>query len=110
MDWQEARDNTIRYWKGVRGSIDTLDEVELLSEINAINDLCKKANEEAHGEMGRCDFCLAYQQFGGCLAISLEMSECVVENRRSDLKVLVARFIDQLESVRIPDTGEARRR
>ena len=103
MDWQAARDNTIRYWKGVRRSIDTLGDVELLAEINAINDLCVKATEEAHGDSDRCSFCLAYKQFGGCLAVSLEMSECVVEHRRDDLKILVDRFVAQLESVQIGD-------
>jgi hypothetical protein len=102
MDWQTARDNTIRYWKDLRREIDTMEDVELLTEINAVNDLCVKANEEAHGDSDRCSFCLAYKQFGGCQAIALEMSECVVESRRDDLRILVDTFIAQLESVQTP--------
>jgi len=104
MDWQAARDNTILYWRQVRESLDTLEDVELLRQINAVNDLCEKAREQSHGEMGRCSYCLAYQQFGGCLAIGLEMSECVVEGRRGDLRVLVDQFISQLEDVDLSDS------
>jgi hypothetical protein len=103
MDWQEARDNTIRYWKSIRDSMNEMDQIELLSEINAVNDLCEKAKEESHGHPDRCSYCLAYQQFGGCMGISLQMSECVVEGRMDELRELVDRFIDQLEEVKLPE-------
>ena len=107
MDWQAAKDSTVRYWRDLRESLDELDEVQLLSEINAVNDLCEKAKEESAGEMDRCSFCLAYQQFGGCMGISLKMSECVVDGRFGDLRQLVDEFIDRLEASEIPDEPDS---
>jgi len=104
MNWQAAKDRTIRYWKNLQGTLDLMEEVDLLREINAVNELCEKAREQSHGEMGRCSYCLAYQQFGGCMGISLEMSECIVDGRRDDLRALVDKFISHLEDVQIPDT------
>ena len=102
MDWQEAKDSTIRFWRGLRESMDSLDKVDLLREINAVNELCEKAKEAAEGEWGRCSYCIAYQQFGGCTGISLRMSECVVDDDRVELRRLVDRFINQLESLEVP--------
>lgn len=103
MEWQTARDNTLQYWLRVRDSLDVLEEVELLRQINAVNDLCEKAKDESHGEKDRCSFCLAQQQFGGCMSISLQMSECVVEGRREDLRTLVGEFIARLEAIVVPE-------
>ena len=90
MDWQQAKDNTIRYWRDLRASIDGKDNVELLRDINAVNDLCDKAKDEA------------YDQFGGCTGVSLRMSECVVDGDRETLKALVDSFIENLESLKVP--------
>jgi len=106
MDWRTARDNTLSYWRKLRTSIHATDEVELLRQINAVNDLCEKAQEESDGQTGRCSYCLAYQQFGGCYGVALQMSECVVDRRFDDLEELVDRFIAQLEAVEIPDEGD----
>lgn len=106
MDWQTARESTLDYWLKVRDSLDTLDEVELLREINAVNDLCEMAKRESHGELGRCNYCIAHQQFGGCMGISLRMSECIVDGRRDELHSLVDEFISNLEGLEIPETAD----
>ena len=110
MDWQVAKENTLQYWLKVRASLDTLDEVELLREINAVNDLCEKAKDESHGEMGRCNFCIAHQQFGGCMGISLQMSVCVVDGKMDELHDLVDEFITNLEGLEVPETAEGEAR
>ena len=102
MDWQQAKDHTIRYWTELRDSIDGKDNVELLRDINAVNKLCDKAKTEAHGDWGRCHFCIAYDQFGGCTGVSLKMSECVVDGDRETLKALVDGFIENLEALKVP--------
>ena len=102
MDWQMAKDNTLQYWVKVRDSLDTLDEVELLREINAVNDLCEKAKEESHGEMGRCNYCIAHQQFGGCMGISLRMSEGIGDGKMDGLHALGDEFISNLEGLEVP--------
>ena len=106
MDWQQAKDNTIRYWRNLRDSIGRLNEVELLREINAVNDLCEKAKEEGHGQLDRCEHCIAYQQFGGCMGVSLQMSEKVVDGDLEGLRRLVSRFIGQLEDLKVPATRD----
>lgn len=106
MDWQTAKGNTLEYWIKVRDSLDTLDEVELLREINAVNDLCEVAKEESHGELGRCNYCIAHQQFGGCMGISLRMSECIVDGRMEELHILVDEFISNLEGLQIPESAD----
>ena len=43
MNWTEAIDSTVRQWNQIRSSIGTASEVELLTEINAVCDLCAKS-------------------------------------------------------------------
>ena len=106
MDWKEAKENTVAYWKGLRESLDDLDEVELLREINAVNDLCEKAKDESHGDLHRCDYCIALQQFGGCMGISLQMSEAVVDHDHERLEDLVDRFVARLEALELPESRD----
>ncbi len=107
MDWRAARERTVRYWREVRDAIRSTEEVELLRQINAVNELCEKAKEESDGGRDRCNFCLAYQQFGGCYGISLQMTECVVDKRFDELEELVDRFIFQLEAIELPEDRRA---
>jgi len=93
MDWQEAKVATLRQWRDLRSSVDRMDAVHLLKEINAVNELCEKARRQAEGEMNRCDYCIAFHQFGGCMGVSLQMSECAVEGDKERLKELMDQFI-----------------
>ncbi len=106
MDWQEAKELTLRQWRDLRSSIDSMDELQLLKEINAVNELCEKAKEQAHGEMNRCNYCIAFHQFGGCMGVSLQMSECAVDGDRDRLRALMDDFILQLEGLATPDTRD----
>jgi hypothetical protein len=103
MDWQQAKDGTLRQWRDLRGAVDSMDEVHLLKGINAVNDLCEKAKREAHGEMNRCNYCIAFHQFGGCMGVSLRMSECAVDGDKERLKELMDGFIAQLEGLEVPE-------
>ena len=106
MDWKEAKENTLAYWRSLRESLDDLDEVELLREINAVNDLCDKAKEESQGDLHRCNSCIALQQFGGCMGISLQMSEAVVDHDHERLEMLIDRFVAQIESLEVPESTD----
>lgn len=103
MSWEEAKDRTIEAWRSIRESLTDGDVVELLRQINSVTDLCEKAKEQSHGESGRCDFCIAFQQFGGCMGISLRMSECAVDENKEELRRLMDQFVSQLESLQAPD-------
>jgi hypothetical protein len=35
MDWHEAKDRTVALWEGLRERAETMDELELLTELNA---------------------------------------------------------------------------
>lgn len=107
MQWREARDQTLEVWRGIRDSLgseeEAADRVELLTEINAVVDLCVKAREDSGGAfLERCNHCLAFQQFGGCKGISAEMSEAVVAGEEERLRGLIDQFIAQLETMELP--------
>jgi hypothetical protein len=93
MDWQEAKEATLHQWRDLRSSVGRLDEVDLLTKINEVNELCEKAKQQAEGEMNRCDYCIAFHQFGGCMGVSLQMSECAVDGDKERLKELMDQFI-----------------
>ena len=99
MDWREAKDSTIGDWKRIRDAIGTAEELELLTDINAVCDLCVVAKAEAAGEPDRCGYCLAFQQFGGCQAANLAMTEMVMDKNWEKLGALVDGFISALEAV-----------
>lgn len=85
--------------------IDEGDELALLIEINAICALCEAAGEREPRSQTRCERCLAFQQFGGCQQVNLEMSERVVQKDWQALRGLVEGFIRNLETLEIPDTA-----
>jgi hypothetical protein len=99
MKWQEARDQTLDMWRDIRASIGTADPVDLLTEINVVCSLCEKAQEEAAGEIPKCRYCLASQQFGGCHGISSEMSLRVAERDWERLRELVDEFVVRLQNL-----------
>ena len=106
MNWGEARDRTLEQWRGLQGSFEDRDEVELLAEINAICELCEVAKEKAAGRWGRCDYCAAQRQFGGCAGISLQMSERVVERDWDGLRQLIGQFVANLETMKTDSEGQ----
>lgn len=106
MDWESAKEGSLRHWRRIQASIDDLDRVALLTEINVVDDLCLKAKEAARDDLRQCDYCIAYHQFGGCSGVSLKMSECVVEGRLDDLRQLVGEFIERLEELETPGSSE----
>ena len=106
MEWQEAKEATLHQWRQLKSSVDRLDAVHLLKGINAVNDLCEKAKQEAHGEMNRCNYCIAFHQFGGCMGVSLRMSEAAVDGDKDRLKEMMDGFIAQLEGLETTDTLE----
>jgi hypothetical protein len=99
MSWTEAIEATHRQWTAIRDSIGEADEVELLTEINAVCDLCEKAEAEEGSGIGRCRRCLFYQRFGGCQEVSARMSEAVIERDWDRLRHLVDETIGGLRSL-----------
>ncbi len=101
LDWQAAKEETLALWLKIREMVDKPDEITLLTEINAICDLCDVAEASEPEVFGRCERCIAYQQFGGCQGINAEMSERIVERDWKGLAVLVDRFIENLEALEV---------
>ena len=103
MTWKEAQEGTIRQWESIRDAIGTADTVTLLTEINAVCDLCEKS-DEVKGEtpFGRCDYCLFYQQFGGCREVSARLSELTVDGRLDEVRALVDDMIAKTALMKVP--------
>ncbi len=106
MNWAEARDRTLGRWLELRDSIGEADELELLIQINAICELCEMATRDAAGHPGRCAYCLASRQFGGCRGVNAEMSFRVVEKDWAGLTDLVEEFISNLRQLEIQEGEE----
>jgi hypothetical protein len=103
MTWKEAQEGTIRQWTDIRDSIGTADIVTLLTDINAVCDLCEKSDEtKGATPFGRCDYCLFYQQFGGCSEVSARMSEMVAEGRFDEVRTLVDDMIAKTRLMKVP--------
>ena len=105
MEWADAKAKTLSFWKDLRLAIDREDEVELLTEINAICDLCQVAEEDAPDRLERCQHCLFYQQFGGCREINSEMSLKVAERDWDGLRGLVDDFMRHLREMEVPPSS-----
>jgi hypothetical protein len=102
MDWEAAKAQTLELWRTIREKLDEPDELELLTDINAICALCDAAATEEPKSLTRCERCLAFLQFGGCQGINLEMSERVVEQDWEAVRDLVNQFIHSLETLEVP--------
>jgi len=107
MSWNEAREGTLRQWYAIRGMVGTADTVALLTEINAVCDLCEKADQVAGTGIGRCQYCLFYQQFGGCLDVSARLSEGVVEKDWEAVRALIDDMIGKMKRMELPAQNAA---
>lgn len=104
MEWNEAKSNTLDTWGRIRRAVDKKDELELLTEINAICDLCVAAKQDAGEGNEPCPHCPAYEQFGGCRQVNAEMSALVVEKDWDGLRQAVDDFIADLRDMDVePD-------
>jgi hypothetical protein len=99
MTWKEAQQGTIRQWETIRNAIGKADTVELLTEINAVCDLCEKSEQEAGTPCGRCDYCLFYRQFGGCREVSARLSELVVSGELDEVSAIVEDVIGKTDAL-----------
>lgn len=107
MTWETARNEALELWRQIRRMVDRPDELELLTEINAVCALCEIANSEEPKTLTRCERCLTFQQFGGCQGINLEMTEKVVAKDWDALRGLIDKFINLLQDLEIPDDFKA---
>lgn len=107
MTWKEAQEGTLRQWMAIRDAVGTADTVDLLTEINAVSDLCEKSDEVAGTPIGRCDYCLFYQQFGGCREVSARLSELVVEKRLDEVREVVGDMIRKTAEMAMPEEPPA---
>jgi hypothetical protein len=102
MTWTDAIQGTIRQWTDIREAVEVADTVTLLTEINAVCDLCEKSDTEAGNPIERCRYCLFYQQFGGCQEVSGRMSEAVVEKDWDRVRHLIDEMIHGLQKLQLP--------
>ena len=106
MNWEAAKQSTLEMWRSIHASVGTADPVTLLTEINAVTDLCALAKEEAaaKSDLVKCHYCPAYEQFGGCREVSAALSELVARREWTELRKRIEDFIDRLEHMEAPGT------
>ena len=105
VNWQGAKHEAIALWEGLRERVGTMEEEELLVEVNAAFSLCDAAREEmsAGGEgLNCCRYCGFYHQFGGCRGISLRMTLRIVEGDTEGLRGLIDEFLRDLRALGVP--------
>ena len=109
MNWEEAKTGTITQWEAIRDSIGVSDEVTLLTDINAVSDLCQLAKGEAvqHDDLVKCHFCPAYEQFGGCKQVCGELSDLAVRKDFDAMRDMIQSFIDRLQTLDPPPEPHA---
>lgn len=100
MKWSEAKTRALEEWQAIQDSIGTAPVDQLLREINAMNELCDKAEEES-GSGGRCAYCAAYRQFGDCSEITAKMSHYISEKDWEKVRELAATFMERLRSIEV---------
>ncbi|HEX5760072.1 MAG TPA: hypothetical protein VF121_12855 [Thermoanaerobaculia bacterium] len=105
IDWQGAKDAAIALWEGLRERAATMEEEELLVEVNAAFSLCDAAREEMRAcgvGLNCCRYCAFYEQFGGCRGISLRMTLRIVEGDTEGLRRLIDEFLRDLRALAVP--------
>ena len=107
MTWNEAREGTVRQWQAIRAMVGAADPVELLTEVNAICDLCEKSDEVTGSGIGRCERCLFYQQFDGCKEVSARISLGIVEKDWQAVRALIDDMIAKLRVMEVPSARNA---
>ena len=107
MDWEEAKRNTLNLWSSIYNLVGKTDSVTLLTEINAIADLCVLAGEEAreHGDLDKCHFCPAYIQFGGCRDVCGELSDLVARKEWDQVRATIESLMVTLEGMEASATS-----
>jgi hypothetical protein len=74
-----------------------------MTEVNAMSDLCLKAQEEAHGEF-RCPYCLAYQQTGeDCRDLTGRLSQSIADKDWEQVRLLMDRYAERLRALQLPN-------
>ena len=107
MNWQEAKDETLKRWISIRDQAASAESGILLTRINALGDLCRLAESETGGDRrNRCEFCRFHQHFGGCLEAKGRMSQLLTEGDREGLGELVDKFVEELMWFKVPEEAE----
>lgn len=102
LEWQAARESVAEIWTRIRDGALSLDEVEMLTEINAVCDFCSVAKRASGGTLDPCPYCPFYEQFGGCQPITLAIGERLVAGDRQAIAEIASQFLADLERLELP--------
>lgn len=79
MEWKLALDATIAEWEVIRDNIGKANPVDLVTEINAVCELCDKASHEADQPGHRCRYCIVFGTDRGCRDLRLELTQSLLD-------------------------------
>lgn len=105
LEWEAARESVAEIWRRIHERAGTVDEIDLLTDINAVCDFCSVAKEASGNALDPCPYCPFYEQFGGCRAITLAIGERLVAGDRKGIAELAADFLDKLGRLELPPAG-----
>src|SRR5688500_4767046 len=108
MTWTEAKQQTVAQWRSLVERIGHDDVLDLLIELNAVTALCERARVDAlqRGDSRKCQYCLAYEQLGGCGEVEEVLSEKLVSGEWDEARDLARRILGDLESLQVPEEEE----
>ena len=123
--WETARLRMLERWRGILRKIDGRDSPAILAMANVMDEFCEEAvaerNRATGGRVdpavpllkfpstaaiaGRCVFCRAFQQMGGCFGVLHALNQAVLDLRWADARRVAEIYYDRLLAIDFKDPG-----
>jgi hypothetical protein len=114
--WEAARLRMLERWRSIQTKIDARDAPAVLALANVMDEFCEEAVTErtrATGDRvdpavpllkfpstaaiaGRCVFCRAFQQIGGCFGVLHTLNQAVLDHRWDEARRVAEIYYDRL--------------
>ena len=118
--WERARREMVSRWKLILEKVEARDEGGVLALANMMDEFCEVAVEErkaAAGDRkdpavpvlkfppepdisGRCAFCRAFTEIGGCFGLLHSLNKAVLERRWPTARRVAEEHLERLEALR----------
>ena len=126
--WETARQEMIRRWMRIQDAITTRNEGAVLALANMMDEFCEVAVEERKAAAndrndptvpvlkfppdssvsGRCVFCRAFVNLGGCFGPLHALNKAVLDGRWANAREVAAEQLERLKALDFPGHQEER--
>jgi hypothetical protein len=123
--WEVARLRMLERWRSVLHKIDQRDATAVLALANVMDEFCEQAaadRDKATGDRldpavpllkfpstsaiaGRCVFCRAFQQMGGCFGVLHALNLAVLDRRWPDARRTAEEYLERLQAMDLARPG-----